>query len=185
MLVTKLARVYAAALHNLALENKAQDEVKADMEQVGKAIAGSRDLSVLLSSPVVKSDKKTAIMEAIFGASTSALSLKFLKLVVKHGREASLAAIAQAYGSIYLAHQGILEGSVTSAQALDAKTLSAIEKAVVSQMGKPVNLTVNTNPDLIGGLILRVGDKQYNGSIAAELQRLRLDFKKNLYVADF
>ncbi len=185
MLVTKLARVYATALHNLALENKQEEQVKQDMETVARLIADSRDFEVVLKSPVIKADKKQNIIAELFKDSVTELTLNFLNLVVKHGREQGLAAIAQAYTTIYLQHKGVLEGSVTSAKELDAKTLAAIEKAVVEQVGKPVQLKVNTNPHIIGGLILRVGDKQYNGSIASELQRLRLDFKKNLYVADF
>jgi F-type H+-transporting ATPase subunit delta len=185
MLVTKLARVYAKALHNLALENKQEEEAKADMDQVAKVIAVSRDFAVLLKSPVVKADTKNKIVAEVFGNSLSELTLNFLKLVINHGREDSLSTIARAYTTIYLQHKGILEGAITSAQALDDKTLKAIEKEVVKQVGQKVQLDVKTDPDLIGGLILRVGDKQYNGSIAAELQRLRLDFNKNLYVPEF
>jgi F-type H+-transporting ATPase subunit delta len=86
---------------------------------------------------------------------------------------------------LYLAKKGILEASVTSAHELSDSVIAQLEKAITKEMGKEIQLETKVNADILGGLILRVGDMQYNGSVASELQRLRLDFKKNLYVADF
>ena len=185
MLVTKLARVYAKALYDLALETNSEDAVKADMESIGKLISKSREFSTVLKSPVIKSKKKKAIFSEIFKSQISELSLKFVNLVISHGREQSLATIAVGYNSLYLAKKGILEASVTSAHELSDSVIAQLEKAITKEMGKEIQLETKVNADILGGLILRVGDMQYNGSVASELQRLRLDFKKNLYVADF
>lgn len=185
MLVTKLARVYAKALYDLAIETKSEDAVKADMEAIGQLIAKSREFSIVLKSPVVEGKKKKAIFSEIFKDQISGLSLKFVDLVISHGREQALAAIAAGYNSIYLAKKGILEATVTSAHELSDSVITQLKKSITKELGQEIQLEIKVNADILGGLILRVGDMQYNGSVAAELQRLRLDFKKNLYIADF
>lgn len=185
MLVTKLARVYAKALIELALEQNAMDKVEADMKMVQTLINESRDFSNLLKSPVVKSDKKMAIFNEIFKGSMNALSLKFAEIVFKHSREASFNTIAQAYINMCLAQKGIETASVTTAYGLSDAELTEINKKVASLRGGKIELENKIDQSIIGGMVLRVGDHQFNGSIAAELKRLKRDFSENQYIADF
>lgn len=185
MLVTKLARVYAKALIDLANERGSLEEARADMETVGQLIKDSREFEVMLSSPVIKTNKKVAVLKEVFSNKISELGLEFLQLVTNHGREASLAAIAQAYKNMYLTQKGIASAVVTTAYKLGETELAELNKKIAAETGKQIQIENKVNPDIIGGIILRVGDRQYNSSIASELERLRRDFKHNHYVADF
>lgn len=185
MLVTKLARVYAKALIDLANEQGELEEVRADMEKVAQLIKSSREFEVMLSSPVIKAHKKAAVLREVFSNQVSETSMHFLELVAKHGREGSLAAIAQGFKNMYLAQKGYASAVVTTAYALSDAELADLNQKIASATGKQIEIENKVNPDIIGGIILRVGDRQYNSSIASELERLRRDFKHNQYVADF
>lgn len=183
MLVTKLARVYAKALIDLALEQKQLEEVKADLDWIQATLQEVRDLRVLLSSPVVKADRKKAILSEIFAERISALSLNFLHLLVSHGREESTLAICSAFEKAYLQHKGIQEVSVSTAVALsDAERAMVLAKAQ-SVTGGEVLLREHTDPQLIGGLVLRVGDQQYNGSLAYRLKQMRRELISDHYIS--
>lgn len=185
MLVTRVARVYAKALLDLALERGQLEEVKADMDHIGKLIKASREFELLLKSPVVKSDKKIAVFKEVFASKISELTLEFLQIVAGHGREGSLAAIVQSYTNQYQAHKGIAAAVVTTAIELREQELNGLREKLAGLTGKEIELENKVTADIIGGMILRVGDRQYNGSIAAELESLRREFKHNHYVADF
>ena len=185
MLVTKLARVYAKALIDLANERGQLEEVKAEMDKVGQLIKDSRDFDNLLKSPVVKSDKKIAIFNEIFKGQLSEMVLHFAEIIIKHGREEAMAAIAQAYTNMYLTQKGIEKATVTTAYKLSDSEMEELKGRVAEATDSKIELENNVNPDIIGGMVLRVGDRQYNGSIAAELDRLKRDFKHNQYIADF
>lgn len=185
MLVTKLARVYAKALIDLANEQDQLEEVKTDMEKVAQLIKNSREFDVMLSSPVIKAGKKAAVLREIFTGKVSETSMHFLELVAKHGREGALAAIAQGFKNMYLAQKGYASAVVTTAYKLTEAELSDLNQRIATATGKQIETENKVNPDIIGGIILRVGDRQYNSSIATELERLRRDFKQNQYVADF
>lgn len=185
MLVTKVARVYAKALLDLALEQGSQDEVKSDLNAVKVLMEESREFRAMLKSPVIKADHKMKILREIFSDKVSEITLHFLLLVSKQGREASLPAMVEAYINIYLEYKGIKQATVTSAHPLSEADLEKVKAKMTEAAGSEIDLKTRVKPDLIGGLILRLGDMQYNGSVASDLKRLRRDFSKNLYVADF
>jgi F-type H+-transporting ATPase subunit delta len=115
----------------------------------------------------------------------SELSQKFITLVVDHGREALLSQIAVNYMEAYRRRLGTVSAKVSSAVALSASQRAQIEAAILASGAKSVEITEEVNPDLIGGLVVRVGDKQIDTSIAQSLRSLDRSFQKNLYIADF
>jgi F-type H+-transporting ATPase subunit delta len=115
----------------------------------------------------------------------SELSRKFVDLVVEHGREANLSAIAASYMDAYRRRQGTVSATVASAVALTPEQRAHIESAIMASGAKAVELREEVNPELIGGLVVRVGDKQIDTSIAQALRNLDRSFQKNLYIADF
>lgn len=185
MLVTKLSRVYAKSLFELAGEQNSREEVKREMEMVSQLIQDSREFANLLQSPVVKPDVKQKIFKEIFAGKLGDLSLKFCMLVIDHNREGSLRSIVEAYRQMYLKSLGIARAKVTTAYQLSEKELKDLQTKLAESTGKEIQIENKVNPDIIGGLIVRVGDQRYNGSIAAELRRLRRDFEHNHYIADF
>ncbi|WP_421751412.1 ATP synthase F1 subunit delta [Croceimicrobium sp.] len=185
MVVTKLGRVYAKALIDLAKEQDQVEAIREDMRLVSATLKESRDLANVMSSPIVKGDKKQAILQEIFKEKISDLSLRFLNIVVDHGREGSLRVIAQAFENMYLQHKGIEKVSVTTAYALSDDEVKAVTEKASAYTGKQVELAQNVDENIIGGMVLRVGDKRYNGSLAHQLETLRRQFKDNHYIKDF
>lgn len=172
MLVTKLARVYAKALINLAKEQETVAAVKADMDLVRQTLSESRDLRILLASPVVNADKKKSILSEVFAEKISEITLRFLHLLITHSREASLLPICQAFENSYLEHKDIKRLSVSSAVALSKDEREMVIQRAKAVTGKEILLEEKVEDSLIGGLILRVDDQQYNGSLAYRLKQL-------------
>lgn len=175
---------YAKALLDLSVERTVAPEVAQDMTHVREALAASRELQVFLASPVVKPFQKKKVLAEVF-ASLSEVTRKFIDLVVDHGREAHLSDIAKHYMEAFRRRQGTVSAKVTTAVALTPDQKAQIEAAIKASGAKSVELTEELNPDLIGGFVVRVGDKQIDTSIAQSLRNLDRSFQKNLYIADF
>lgn len=175
---------YAKALLDLSEERSLSPQVAQDMEFVREALASSREMHVFLASPVVKPFQKKKVLAQVF-SNLSELSQKFIDLVVDHGREAHLPQIAAHYLESYRRRLGTVSAKVSSAVALTDAQRAQIESAILASGAKSVELTEEVNPELIGGLVVRVGDKQIDTSIAQTLRNLDRSFHKNLYIADF
>jgi F-type H+-transporting ATPase subunit delta len=185
MVVTKLARVYAKALIDLAKEQNSVDVIKTDMDLIYSTLAASRDLRVMLKSPIVRADKKKAILLEIFQGKISDLSGRFLGIVVGHSRESSLAEMCEAYQVMFLEFKGIEKVTVTTAYQLSEKELAEVIKKAESLSGKKVQLEEKVDESIIGGMILRVKDQRFNGSIAHQLKSLKREFRANHYIKEF
>ena len=148
-----------------------------DMKNVSEMCSQSRDLSLLLKSPIVKPDKKTDILREIFSNRLGKLSLSFIDIIIQKRRESYLEAIAREFQYQYKSHKNILTAIVTSAVGLDDKIRSEIMRIVRESSNAEVELVEKEDKELIGGFILRVGDKQVDASIQRKLLNLRRDFK--------
>lgn len=181
---TRATLRYAKSLLELAKEQNILELCKTDMVSVVSLCQNSRELVLLLKSPVVKTDKKLAIIADLF-VGCSPLVLSFIKLITKKKREALLFDIAQGFLDLYKIDQGIESATLTTAVPLDEDTrqqaLDFIKKQGVSQ----VDLTEQVDESLIGGAILRLGDKQLDASVARQIKDLKQSFNKNLYIKDF
>ena len=181
---TRATSRYAKSLLELAKEQNTLELCKKDMVSVVSLCQNSRELVLLLKSPVVKTDKKLAIIAELF-VGYSPLVLSFIKLITKKKREALLFDIAQGFLDLYKIDQGIESATLTTAVPLDEDTrqqaLDFIKKQGVSQ----VDLTEQVDESLIGGAILRLGDKQLDASVARQIKDLKQSFNKNLYIKDF
>lgn len=185
MLVTRLARRYAKSLLELATETGKTEVVKKDMAFLAEAYKESREMRVFLKSPVIEGSKKVAILKEIFGGQLDDLTERFIKLMAKGGREGQLAVIAQAYLDLYQKQNGIEQAVVTTAAPLTAAQRSELMIKLAATLGKEIVLEEKINPELIGGMVLRVDNKEYNGSIATKLNLLRKEFANNPYLPEF
>lgn len=185
MVITKLARVYAKALLDFAKEIGKVEEVRKDMKLVYQVVASAPDLQVMLKSPVINADKKIGVLREVFQKHVDQVSLKLVELMVRQGREASLRQVSLAYENMYLQYKGIEKVLVTTAYELNKEELAAVEQKAAAITQKEVLLETSVDPDIIGGLILRVKDQQYNASLAHGLRQLKRQFRENKYVKDF
>lgn len=185
MAESKVAKRYAKSLLGLATELNQQDAAFADMNLLASTIATSDDLGMLLASPVVRPDLKRSIMDKVFGGQFSELTTKFINLIIDKGRESQLKYIATNFVAQYKKGKDINTATVRTASKLLPDALAKIEALVKEQTGGTVELKEVVDPELIGGFVLRIGDKQLDTSIFSELKDLRGEFDKNLYEKDF
>jgi F-type H+-transporting ATPase subunit delta len=179
----RLANRYAKALFELALEQQTIETVAKDMQLVNDVIAENRDLALLLKSPVVKAHKKTAVFNSLFEKNIGKLSLQFLSLIAKNGREEIIPQVAEALLSIYNDYRGITEAWLTSAGDLEKDAKTAILNMLKRLSGKEVQLHEYVNADLLGGFVVKLGDYQYDASTKTLIKRLKDNIKNNLVVA--
>jgi F-type H+-transporting ATPase subunit delta len=182
---TRIASRYAKSLIDLATEQGALAQAYQDMQLVEAATKGSRDFVNLLNSPVVKSDKKESILEEVFGNNLSKLSKDFLIVITRKGRENYIPFIASSFVDQYRKLTGVTTAFVKSATVLDESARAKV-RSLLSQIGQAnVELVEEVDPELIGGFILRIGDKQIDTSVKNEIIKLKQGFKENLYVEEF
>jgi len=168
---------YATSLYELATERGELESVKADVESFVQALTSVPELKSILASPVVPSSKKLAILKQIYADKFSPLLIRFFEIISIRNREALLASVMMSFLDVYLAKKGVVKGTVTSATPLTAKALDSILTAAEGISGKQVQLAQVINPALLGGYILRVGDKELDQSVATGLERVRRSLK--------
>ena len=186
MSVLRIATRYAKSLLDLSIEQGQLESVYADVQQLQKALK-NRDLALLMKSPIVPSDKKLGVLDALFKASMQTLTMTYLRLLVQKGREMYVPEITSEFIAQYKQLKGITTVRITSAAPLDAATLGELKQRLVSSGATTSELDVETkiDPELIGGFILEFGDRRYDATVAHKLEALKAQFTKNLYVKEF
>ena len=178
----RAASRYAKSLLDLAQERGTLEEVKQDMDLFAKTLEGSRDFRLLLRNPIVKHDKKLAILKAIFDGKLSDVTMRLLTLITEHNRESALEWVATEFHTQYNIMRGMQEATVTSAVPLTPDSREEITQLVRRQTGLPdVELTEKVDPNLIGGFVLRVGDRQVDDSVRTSLRKMRITLTENSY----
>ncbi|MBY5958232.1 ATP synthase F1 subunit delta [Membranicola marinus] len=174
MASVRVAERYSRSLLDLAIETSKVDQVFDDMTLFKGSLA-SRDLANLLLNPTVRGEKKNAILQKIFADAWSPLTLKFVEVVTRKGREDVLPDMVDTFFQQYNEYKGITQVVVTSAKPLDAKTLDRIkEKVKASGTTKPnIEIQTKVDPNLIGGFILEYNNKQYDASVRGKLNKLK------------
>lgn len=181
MLENKAASRYAKSLIDLSSEQHALEEIKNDMVLLDQVIDQNSELEAILKNPIVPLDKKAGILENVFGGSVHAVTKAFLKLVVSKGRSEILFGTAKAFIQQYNVIKGIVTAEVTSAVALTDANQQEIESLVKKETGaNQVIIKAKVNDKLIGGFILKVGDRQFDASIASGLNKLKKEFAQGI-----
>ena len=180
---SRVAIRYAKAILSLSLDSKKADIIDADMQLIASTVEENRDLQLILNSPIIKSEKKKSILIDIFNKKIDADSLKLINLLVENKRLALLSEVAKQYMLIYDQHKGNQVAKVTTAIPLTTDLEKIVLAKVKEITGKNVTLENNVDPTIIGGFILRVGDKQFDASILGKMNNLRREFENSTYVA--
>ncbi len=181
----RIASRYAKSLLELASEQGKLEEVNKDMLLFSEVISENRDFQLFLKSPVVAHDKKLAVLSQVFTGKVNDLTLAIFRILVKKQREAYLSAIATEFHHQYNAKTGIEEATVTTTFPIDNELRNEFKAVVKKISGKEVELTEKIDENLIGGFILKVGDRQIDDSINSRLKALKLKFSQNPYVKEF
>lgn len=179
----QVAARYAKSLLDLAQEQGTLATVKQDMDLLAKTMSESRDLRLLLRNPIVKHDKKLSILNAVFQGKVSETLLRFFQIVTSKNREATLEHIGDEFLAQYNKLMSVQVAEVTSAAPLTPAARTAIEKMVKEQSGQhDVSLTEKVDASLIGGFVLRIGDRQIDESVKGGLRRLRTSLTDKTYI---
>ena len=172
---------YAKAILSFALEQQKEVEVNNDMLLVANTIKDSKELQLLLNSPVLKTELKKSALKEIFGSKTSALTIGLINLLIDNKRLPILGEVAKKYNVIFDSLKGIEVAQVTTAIPLTEELNQQVLRKVIEITGKQATIESIINPDIIGGFILRVGDIQYDASVANKLQVLKRQFESESF----
>lgn len=165
---------YAKSLIDLAQEQNVVDTVYQDMLFFKKTAEENRGLMLALKSPVVRHDKKLAILEGVFKTRVSSTSYTIFTIITKKNREAIMFSIAEEFVKLYDEKKGIVKAIITSSMPLTAPLRKEFMSIVAEATGKTVELEERVDEKLIGGYVLRVGDRQIDASIRTRLNDLKL-----------
>lgn len=169
---------YARAFFLAAKEQKLLDQLKADIETIAEVCKTSDDFVLLLESPVVRTSKKAAIIQQIFSGAVHALTLKFLLLIIENKREDHLPDICRNFLAITRKDQHIKSAVLTSASKLSSSTTQKIKELLAQKLNASIELSTQIKPEIIGGLILRLEDQQYDASVATQLKKIKQNLLK-------
>ena len=169
---------YAKAVLSLASDQNSAEAVNEDMKLIAKTIAESKDLSDMLQSPVVKSSDKKAVLLQVFKDS-NAMTANLIDTLITNKRLALLSDVASSYNRLYDELIGTQIVTVTTAVPLTGDLKTKVLAKVKELTGKDVAVENTIDESILGGFILRVGDTQYNASIANKLEKLKREFTIN------
>ena len=172
----KIASRYAKALIDIATEQNALDRIAGDMRLVLDSCKANHEFVVFLRSPVIKSDKKRAILKEIFDSSVSEVTMKFLEIIASKNREMFLPAIAESFVSQYKILRNIHTADIVTAMPMDEALRNEVKDLVKRYTHTEVELHESVNPDIIGGYILTMEDKQDDTSLRTKLNKLKRSF---------
>lgn len=185
MLSPKLASRYAKSLMDLSLSLGKESEVFNDMQMLKETISNSKDLQLLLKSPVIHADKKSSVMTSIFKGKLSETSAKFIQLLISKGREENLAEIVDSFISRYNSNHQIVNATLTTAVDVDAKTIDKVKALILEDANiKEVKLTTKINPSIVGGFILQFDDKKLDNSVARKLQLIKQNIQDKTFISN-
>ncbi|APX98869.1 ATP synthase F1 subcomplex delta subunit [Lacinutrix venerupis] len=169
---------YAKAVLSLAQDQNTAEAVNNDMKLIANTIAGSKDLRDMLNSPVVSPSIKKASLLEIF-KNTNALTVNAIDTLIANKRIAILNDVVKQYSILFDQHKGTQVATVTTALPLTDDLKSKVLAKVKELTGKEAEIKNIIDESIIGGFILRVGDLQYNASIANQLSKLKREFTLN------
>jgi F-type H+-transporting ATPase subunit delta len=179
-LVSGMAGRYATALFELALENKAVDAVKKDLDRFDALMTESADLHRLVRSPAFGADEQLRALSAILEkAGITGLAANFLRVITTNRRLFAVRDMIRAYRILVARHKGEMVAQVTVAEKLSDSNLDTLKGALKSVTGsKDVDLEIKVDPAIIGGLIVKVGSRMVDSSLRTKLNSIKLAMKE-------
>jgi F-type H+-transporting ATPase subunit delta len=169
---------YAKSLIDIAVEQKALEQVNNDMEFFARTIKANSELHAVLDNPIIFHDKKISILEAIFAGKVSPVTIAFFKLMVNKSRAEILYPAAVEFINQYDIIKNITKATVVSAAELSEANKKTIIAEIEALTKGTVKLKATVDPALIGGFILTVGDLQVDTSISSSLTKLKKEFSQ-------
>lgn len=166
-------RVYAEAFFSLAQEKGQLEEAADEAVQIGQLIEGSPELAGVVSSKVIRPVAKAAFIEKVFSGKVSDTTYKFLQVVNRKDRLSELPTILVAFQELLDQAAGKQAVSITVAQELSGDALGAVREQLASALSKDVSVEQSVDASLIGGVVVKIGDRLIDGSVSTRLKTLK------------
>jgi F-type H+-transporting ATPase subunit delta len=168
----EIAQVYARSLFEVAKEQDKLDTVREQLGQFAEALDGNRELSIFFFSPYFNTvEKKDGLGRVLEGADD--VVANFLGLLIENHRMPAIFRLRREFEVLWEAENKLLPVTITSAVTLDEATVKSIGDTIGAQTGQQIQLTANVDPDVLGGLVVRVGNSILDASIRNRLENLR------------
>ena len=168
----EIASVYARSLFEVAVDDDKLDVVREQLQQFAEALNETQTMQVFLFSPYFSSEEKKEGLRA--GVSDAEpIFMNFLELLIEKHRMPAIFRIERAFEELWDEHHKRLPVNVTSAVELDEATVARIGERIAEQTGREVELTAYVEPDILGGIVVRVGNAVLDASIRHRLENLR------------
>jgi F-type H+-transporting ATPase subunit delta len=172
-LSSEIAGPYAKALMSVAADNNAVDQVGVEVAELLEVLASSEDLAGFLANPLISSDTKKGVLRQIAEGKVSNFLLSFLMLLVDRGRVPFLKSVLQQYQTLLREQNQMVLADVTAAVELTEDQQNAIRDRVKAMTGaSSVELSVQIDPSLLGGLVVKVGSQVVDASLRGQLRRI-------------
>ena len=179
-----VARRYARALNQDAAEKNAVKEVDDDIAMIEESIEGSPELRRFFTDPMISADKKDGVINALFEKRVHSITLSFLRLLVQKRRENIFPEIVGAYNKLRNEQLGVVEAVVRVALPMSDKEETKVKEGIETLTGKKVQLKTVIDESIMGGIIIRVGDMVYDGSVQHQLDSLKDRLKLSTFLAN-
>ena len=183
---TRVAYRYAKSLISAATQKGQLDSVAVDVESLGQALSTDAAFYDLVKSPIVESAQKMNLITSRFGEKLEPLTMRFLTLTCEKHRENYLPEILKSFAIQFDEINRVARAKLVTAVEATEEILKKVESFVLETGGyKTVHIEKEINPDILGGFVLRFGDRLYDDSISSRMRELRAEFNKNSYVKKF
>ena len=164
---------YASALFDLASEQGFVTAVESDLDKLGEALKGSPDLAALIRNPKVSREDTAKAMDAVAGVlGLSGLTKNFIGVLAANRRLAALPEVVRAFATIAAAQRGEVTAEVTSAHPLSDDQIAQLAGKLKAREGKEVKVKASVDPEILGGLVVKIGSRQIDSSIRTRLNTL-------------
>jgi F-type H+-transporting ATPase subunit delta len=184
MLDSLISERYAKSLFELALETGKLEQVRKDMDLIIDVCINNRDFRQMLISPVIRPDKKIAVMDAVFAGKIEGLSMQFYHLLSNKRREKYLEGIARAFIAKYKKYHNIHVIEIRSAAPLSKELRERVVDIIETRTKGSVELIEIIDTKLIGGFIVSDEGRRYDASLTTTIKKLKKEFEENLYIRE-
>ena len=178
-IVSGMAGRYATALFDLACETNAIDQVQADLKAFDGLITANPDLMRLVRSPVFGADEQEKALGAVLDkAGIGGIAAKFLRVVTSNRRLFAVRDMIRGFNAKVAAHKGEVTAQVTVAEQLNDARMNDIRSALREVTGKDVQIDINVDPSIIGGLKVKLGSRMVDASLRTKLNSIKIAMKE-------
>jgi F-type H+-transporting ATPase subunit delta len=168
-----VARRYALALVDVAIERGEQNEVRAEIEGWTELVESNPQLKEVFANPTIPSDQKRQVLEELISKTrVRETTGGFLRVLLKNQRLAQLKEISERYKLVLDERAGVVAADITTARPVPDNIKNALSDSLTAYTGQTVRLTFATDPAIIGGVVARIGSTIFDGSVQSQLERL-------------